>query len=390
MTAAKIEDVRLEGAIDCDGHILEPPDLWATYLEPRYRDRAVRIRTGDDGLEYFEYDGKPSALIPRGFPGILGGMGAENIEPGPERTYLRSAPFGAMNAKERITRMDGEGLAKAILYPTIGLLWEAEIKDPELSAAYCRAYNRWIVDFCSESGGRLIPIAHLSLCDAKEAARELERAVRAGAKGGFIAPFTWTGKAPGHPYYAPLWATAQELAVPIAIHPTIEPPSFGVHHRFGEELAQGEPLSFTWYFDVLVAQGMQQTFASFFHYGLFARFPRVKVVVLESQAGWIGYLLDRMDAVYKGPLRRTTALKELPSAYFRRQCWISADPDERALAQIIEFVGADRFFWASDFPHPDHSGDYMQELRRLVAPLSEAARRQIVGENVARVYRLGE
>jgi uncharacterized protein len=64
--------------------------------------------------------------------------------------------------------------------------------------------------------------------------------------------------------------------------------------------------------------------------------------------------------------------------------------NERALAQIIEFVGADRFFWASDFPHPDHSGDYMEELRGLVAPLSESARHQIIGENVARAYGLGE
>jgi hypothetical protein len=32
-----------DGAVDADGHILEPPDLWETYLEPQYRDRALRI-----------------------------------------------------------------------------------------------------------------------------------------------------------------------------------------------------------------------------------------------------------------------------------------------------------------------------------------------------------
>ena len=61
--------------IDCDGHILEPPDLWEKYLEPRYRDRAIRIRVGDDGYEYLEIDGK-RALLPRpGQLGNLGGMG---------------------------------------------------------------------------------------------------------------------------------------------------------------------------------------------------------------------------------------------------------------------------------------------------------------------------
>ena len=44
--------------IDCDGHILEPPDLWERYLEPGYRDRALRIRVGDDGFEYLEIDGR--------------------------------------------------------------------------------------------------------------------------------------------------------------------------------------------------------------------------------------------------------------------------------------------------------------------------------------------
>jgi predicted TIM-barrel fold metal-dependent hydrolase len=325
----------------------------------------------------------------QGIPGALGGMGSADIAPSLERTYLRGAPFGSMNAKERVARLDKEGLAKALLYPTIGILWEAEVKDPELSAAYCRAYNRWIVDFCSESGGRLLPIAHISLGDPAEAARELERAVRAGVKGAFFAPFTWTGKAQAHPFYDVFWATAQELDVPIAIHPTIEPLELGVHRRFGEDLALSEPMRLGWYHDVFAAQGVQHTFGACFHYGLFERFPQLKLVVLESQAGWIGYLLDRMDAVYRGALGRSTRLTDCPSTYFRRQCWISADPDERALGLIIEHVGAERFFWASDFPHPDHTGEYMDELRELLAPLSESTRRKVLGENVAQVYKLG-
>jgi predicted TIM-barrel fold metal-dependent hydrolase len=96
-----------------------------------------------------------------------------------------------------------------------------------------------------------------------------------------------------------------------------------------------------------------------------------------------------MDAVFRGPLGRSTKLKDLPSHHFRRQCWISADPDERALTRIIDYIGADRFFWASDFPHPDHTGDYMEELRELVAPLAESTRSKILSENVAGAYRLG-
>ena len=60
-------------AIDADGHLLEPPDLWERYLEPKYRDRALRIRKDpDDGLEFLEIDGRPSKLIRRGMPAGLG------------------------------------------------------------------------------------------------------------------------------------------------------------------------------------------------------------------------------------------------------------------------------------------------------------------------------
>ena len=59
--------VELRGAIDADGHILEPPDLWEKYLEPKYRDRALRIRKNNKGLEYMELDGKPMWA---GFPGF--------------------------------------------------------------------------------------------------------------------------------------------------------------------------------------------------------------------------------------------------------------------------------------------------------------------------------
>ena len=79
------------GAIDADGHILEPPDLWETYLEPRYRDRALRVVVDDDGLEALEIGGEPSKLSRRGSPSVLGAMGDPDlgaIQKDPERTYL--------------------------------------------------------------------------------------------------------------------------------------------------------------------------------------------------------------------------------------------------------------------------------------------------------------
>ena len=380
-----------KGAIDADGHILEPPDLWETYLEPKYRDRALRLRTNKDGMEILEIEGKQAWTSYPGFPGQLGAMGEENIDPSPDRTYMGNAPAGSMDPKERVARLDEEGLAKAVLYPTLGLFF-AEIKDPELAAAHCRAYNRWIVDFCSESGGRLIPIAQVTLDDdPNDAAAELERAVKAGAKGGFFLPVTWKRIAPGHSHFDPLWAKAQELGVPLGMHPTADPPDLDVHKKFAD-LAPSEhkEFNFTWYMDVLVSQGMIQSFVSLFNYGLFDRFPEVKAVILESQAGWTGHILDRMDAVWRGPLGKTTGMKESPKTYFNRQCWVSADPDEQMASAVINVVGSDRFFWASDFPHPDHIPHYMQALGDLVAPLPEESQQQILWKNVSQAYNLGE
>ncbi|HVC45196.1 MAG TPA: amidohydrolase family protein [Candidatus Binataceae bacterium] len=390
--------------IDADGHILEPPDLWEKYLEAKYRDRAVRIRVGEDGYEFLEVDGKRAKLTRQGQLGTLGGMGKQVEEsrrrreefvnsgraselryekPKPEDTYLKGAAYGTMDMRERLQLLDREGMAKSVLYPTIGLLWECETMDVELSGAYCRAYNRWIADFCRDSGGRLVPIAHVSLGDPDEAARELERAVKAGCKGAFIAPFTISRRPHGDPAHDRLFAVAQEAGVPVAIHPTLEPPEFGVHRRY-DNFGWA-----AWYFDLFAAQGVQHAFATFFQLGVFDRFPRLKVVVLESGAGWIGYFLDRADAIFSGTtIAQTVRLKEKPSFYFKERCFISADPDERTIAGMMTHVGEDKFFWASDYPHPDHPGNYLEELAGLVKPMTESGRRGILGENVARAYGL--
>ncbi len=385
---AAAADVDTTGAIDCDGHVLEPLDALVDNLEARYRARRIELVTGDDGLEYFHWGGRRSTLCAGGFAGVLGAMGNPDIVPSPDRTYARGCPPASYDAAARVARLDGEGLAKAILYPTLGLLWEAEIDDAELADAYCRAYNRWIVDVCAQAPERLYPVAHISLSDVERATRELERAVAAGCVGAMVAPYTWTRKAHGDYYYDPFWAAAEGLGVPVGLHPSFEPTWSSPHQRF-DRLRQTEPVNFGFYFDVLVVQSMQQAFVSLFNYGVFERFPKLKVVVLESQAGWIGYLLDRMDAVWEGPLAASTQLKHPPSHYFRRQCWISADPDERAVSHIIDHVGAERFFWASDYPHPDHTDDYIDSLKGLLAPLCAETRRKVMADNVAAAYGLG-
>jgi uncharacterized protein len=402
-----------EIVVDADGHILEPPDTWPRYIEPRYRDRALRVATGSDGREYLEIDGKPSTLVPPAFLASLGGMkrlaelGEEGIRKfnerrresvikqtdkpafdrgfgsGPSDTYLAGAGFGTMDPKERIELLDYEKIDRAILYPTLGLVWGAEVLDVPLACAYAQAYNRWIADFCRDSGGRLVPIAHLVLADPQAAAKELERAVRDGCRGAFVYCHSIDRKSHGHPDHHPVFATAQDLDVPLALHPSLDNPKWGLWQRFDDVMWSD------WFFNVSGVSAMQMALASFFCYGVFDRFPKLRLVVLESQGGWIGSWLDWADALYWGTSAGgSVRLAEKPSHYFKRQCFISAEPFERCIAPLTTLVGEDKFFWASDYPHSNHPSTYMTELQGMVAGMSESARRGVLGRNAARVYKL--
>jgi predicted TIM-barrel fold metal-dependent hydrolase len=374
------------GAVDADGHILEPPDLWERYLEPKYRDRALRIVRDENGLEELTIGGARSHMSRKGFPSTLGAMGAPDFAAmarDPDRTYMSEAPYGSMDPNERLKVLDSEGIDAAVLYTTIGLLWEAELEDAELSQAYTRAYNRWICEFCADSP-RLVPTAHLSLSDPGAAACELERAVADGARGAYVAPFTHDGRPLGHPDNHRTFAAAQDLDVPFAIHPTFEPQwTKGARMGTWEHVKQLRLLA-----SVTASDGVRQQFTTLFDYGVFDAFPRLKVIVLESGGGWIGYWLDRIDAVYDHTFIGTRVpLAHKPSDYFRERVWISCDPDERTIPALVERFG-DRFMWASDFPHADHTPDYIDDLDELAAAFSTESRQKFLGDNARDLFQI--
>ena len=376
--AYEIKRFPFDGTVDADGHILEPADLWETYLEAKYQPRALRIGVDNDGYEYLEIDQQPSKRSRRGSLGLLGAMGAEDMRPSPDRRYADSMPFGSCDPGERLTLMERENLDICLLYPTIGLLWEVELTDPELSLAYCRAYNRWIADFCRASNGRLVPIAQLTLLDVAGSAAELERAVKDGCKGAWVNPFNHLRVIHGSAEHDPLFQKCCELDVPLAIHPTFTP------HGAAEGIFDWPREGRAWGEAIWLRSIVQQALISFFSLGTLERFPELRLGVLEAGSGWIGALLDRLDA-YSASLNL-----DRPSAteLFRRQCFISGDPDETAAPHIIEHVGADCFMWATDYPHPDHPHTWVDDLTRYAEQLKPATRRKVLGDNVRRIYHL--
>jgi predicted TIM-barrel fold metal-dependent hydrolase len=378
----EIKPFPYDGAVDADGHVLEPAWLWERYLEAEYQDRAMRIGVDENGLEELWLDGHASTRTRRGTLGLMGAMGEEGVRPSPERRYMDHIPYGAGDPNERVALLEKEHLEASLLYPTIGLLWECEVTDPELTLAYQRAYNRWIADFCRDSGGKLVPIAHLTLLDPEGSAGELRRAVADGCRGAFVAPFTHTRKAHGHPDHDALYEACVELDVPIAIHPTFEP-EWCAPIRF-----DGFGRAAEFHYNVMLRQGTQQALLSFFTHGTIERFPTLKLGVLESGMGWVGSFLDRADAVFETISSRGLPLTTKPSELFARQCFISGDPDETAAPLIMDHVGRHCFMWATDYPHPDHPGTWVDALTRQVEHLAPDTRAALLGGNVRRLYSL--
>ena len=189
------------GGVDADGHVVEPPDMWERYIDPAHRDVAMAVRTDDRNLQYLDLGrGRMSKVIRNGYPAGVALMDrlADIIyerEPKTGSVYVDLMPLGAMDPKERLERLDMENIERALLYPSLGVLWVAEVEDEAVIQPNLTAYNRWIVDFCSDSGGRLVPIAQLSLGDVEAAERELRRAAADGVKGVWVPPFT-TGRLP--------------------------------------------------------------------------------------------------------------------------------------------------------------------------------------------------
>jgi predicted TIM-barrel fold metal-dependent hydrolase len=353
--------------VDADGHVLEPADTWLKYIDPAYRDRLI--------------DGQPLKTL-RGQLGALGGieMDTTRLLTRGQMTYAEGSPVGAYDPAERLRVMDGEGIDSVLLYPTIGICWEGHVTEGGLATAYTRAYNRWLVDFCRADPRRLYPVAHVSLLDPEGAVQETIRARRDGCVGIFLSPDLAArgGRHFDDPLFARFWETAQELEMPIAFHVVVR------DRQWFRQWQRRDP-SDALFSIAFLAIDVMAAFTQMLSAGMFERYPRLKCAVLEAGSNWIAAWLDRLDHKYR-IMKDRTPLE--PSAYFFRQCLISADPDESVTAQMVEHLGADYFIWASDYPHIDASFGVVRELKERLAPLSEEARRKVLGLNAQRFYRL--
>jgi predicted TIM-barrel fold metal-dependent hydrolase len=214
---------------------------------------------------------------------------------------------------------------------------------------------------------------------------EVERARCDGCAGVYLSPDPASrgGLQFDDPKLARFWSTVQDLEMPVAFHVVVRTEQ-NLASWYGSNDGPIGPVIFSFAF---LALDVMAAFTSMMTRGLFETYPRLRVAVLEAGSNWITAWLDRLDHKFE-VLRPFSSLKLLPSEYFKRQCVISAEPDESLTAAIVEHLGADYVIWASDYPHIDASFNVVGELRERIGRLPEEAQRKVLGTNALRFYGL--
>lgn len=369
--------------IDCDAHVLEPRDLWQNYLEPKYRDQAIRIEPTEDGGEALVI--ADQIVLPAGLAGLGGAnLDRAKIMQGGMR-YEDGCPPASYDTAARIQMLDDWGLDGCITLPTIGLL-PVPTNDLGLISAYQRAYNSWQMDFAGPAGGRVASIATLNWRDIDAAVEELDRCLAAGFRGAFVPPEPIDGRRPGDPYFDPIWARLAEAGVPGCLHVIVR--FSGAAMPFADwtqvEPAMGAVFSFGLGATGQIIPGLTSLIVD----GLFDRHPNLNVACVEAGCGWAAYLMDRLDEKFDTVGALTLCpTKRRPSEYIKDNCYFVAEPTERTIGAMLELVGEKNILWGSDFPHIDSDLAAPQQIRASVADLGARQKAAVLGENAARLFK---
>lgn len=369
--------------IDADSHVMEPADLWTTYLEKQYRDRAIRIEA-KDGVESLLIDGQPILT------GRLAGLGGSHIDRskvfGAELTYQDGCPAASYEPSARAALYDEWGVNVGVLFPTIGIL-PFPTDDQDLASAYCRAYNRWLYDHHHAIPDRTIAIAIINWFNLNHAVEELKACIKMGFGGLFVPPEVINSMRPGNPFFDPIWQLCAEAGIPGCLHVVVRFEAAAI--PFSAWHASGAGPLFTF---ALGAVGqIEPALASMIIDGLFDRIPTLKILAVEAGCGWAAHLMDRLDQKYQHFGQLTAhQLQMKPSEYIKRNCYFCAEPEERSIGAMLDLVGEDRIVWGSDFPHVDSTMQAAQLIRAAITDLTPARQQAVLGKNAAKLFQIQE
>lgn len=343
-------DVRM---ISADDHNMEAENLWEERLPAKYRDRAPKHYRDADGVWHMEIDGR-SLDVPGGLSSIS-----------------ESHP-GFTDVKERLKLMDAEGVDATILFH--GRLQSLNaIQDKELWAACIDVYNEWLAEYCKVAPKRLIGVPVLPTFYKPEQSRDYVQKLKGLGFKAMQMPSYPKGVRYNSMSMEPVWSAIEEAGIPLSFH-------VGAILEFAGNGSMGANLTRNLSpFRPLLGQLM---FA-----GIFERHPALKVVFTEGGAGWVAQTLWDMDMIsreyYAG---LNPKLAQLPSYYWRRQCYATFMSDPVAL-RCIDMIGEDNIMWSLDFPHAEGCHGYAGSVaREIYETIGHDKAKKVLGGNAAKVW----
>jgi len=370
--------------ISADSHIVEPPDMYAGRIAPKFRDRAPKMerRKTPTGREY-------DAWVIDGLQvGTLGAVmqAGQRFEDPSQIDFLgvwEDVRKGGYDPHAMIKENEEDGVWGSCLQPSQGLFWY-RLADSELLSAICGAYNDWITDFCKPYPERLKGIGMLNVDDVDEACQELERCKKLGLVGVFIPVSPLPDKPYRHPVYERLWWTAQDADMPLLMHIATNRagvPGCEFTINVGELTGAGRSTTDHW---------VRYSLSAMLFAGVFDRYPRLKVGSVEHEAAWIPHWLKQMDFTYRERPVFTKGWKSregmLPSDYWRRNMFVEFMEDDLGL-EMRTHIGVATMLWWSDFPHAESTWPKSQNfLEHIFAGVPEGDRRKITSDNAAKLF----
>ena len=352
-----------------DSHVVEPLDLWVQRLPAQLSERAPRIA---------DVDGELRLLVEGMVPRRMGGGGNTAAEQRDrERQGDQHFRSGGWDPDQRIVDLDEDGVWGEVLYPTIAL-FGFMIPDPELRWASCRAYNDWLAETFATQSSRFAGAAMIAAQEIELAVAEIERVAGLGLRSVMLPMDAPAGQPYNLPAYDPIWAAAQAHGMPVSFH--VGTGSNPVTERG----PGGAVINY-----VEVGLGAQRTLGYLAASGVLARFPDLHVAMVECGAGWLAWLLERMDEAFEEHEQWVQPkLPEPPSFYVRRQGHVTFANDGAGVTNRA-FTGIEPLLWASDYPHPEGTWPHTQEtLDRIFAGVPAAERDLVTYSTTARLYGL--
>lgn len=274
--------------------------------------------------------------------------------------------------------MDALSVDYACLFPTPMLLLGMH-PQVEIEVQMARAYNRWMVEDVLPSNDRLRSMLYLPFNDPKATYDMIKR--YAGCKGvmGFMVVAT-RYRPVYHNDYMPSYALLEEAGLPLSFHASYHwnDPLVSTANRFITAHAVG----FTFFNAVHCANWITN--------GLPERFPKLKVIWIESGLAWVPWLMQRLDNDFQMRTSECPALKRLPSDYMREMFYTSQPMEmvnnREALELTFKMINAPtQLLYSSDYPHWD------MDLPSVIWDLpflSEQDKRQILGLNAQKLFNI--